>query len=693
MRKRSLSVAYERAPRVEQISKRFEGVPSDHENDSDSEEENEEVEATDTASNWTADDYRKLVTQLRAVLPRKDQRKSKVMLNKIEWDRVAFDDHSPEETRAVTHEIISKIRKHRTLGEMLEDVPQQVDKILATEKPKNPLSAYNFFIKEKFTIYKNKHAGLSTVEVFKLLSKEFSSLSERKKQKYETLAAKAKEEHKLQMEQYYKDHPEAAQQKKSTSQKTTKQRKATAEKPKTITPFALFKLDKKAENAQTTTRELRNQWSELDLKRKLKYIQQAFRTQSENTANALKLTKGEQQLLEQAKGKPGSFPRSTSEYYLKHYAENDTTLTLTAWRKQKMVEYKNLSKLRKLELEIEYRQAKQEYVNKYEAYIEGLADEQARQAEIELLRSFIATKMDKHDRVQCDNRPLMSMMEVSRVENEMVDLPIAESTTLAPKRGKAKDKALANSIKPKPEPAAVASPLKSQPLKSILKSPMTAVPKAAVAQEFVVPGTTTSSPNKKRKHSLSGHDSDSSSTAEKRSKLSIVTLLNNEETGKTKSDGKANGTKPLPDEPVRPPTNTLEFYREKYFLGKPETCEASFKKLSAARRASIKREMSVAHRKYFKQLQKFLKSVPQKNIELYLQKLKQAERACNRGAESSSEDEDDGHVSSLAKGTPKQEPQTSSCSSEDEDDAAAASAKPQNGANNREEDDESSSDE
>lgn len=682
MRKRSLSVAYERPTKVEQISKKFEGVPSDHETES--EEENEEMDAVVTASDWTLADYKKLVEQLQTVLSRKNTRTHTHTLKKIDWDRVAFDGHTSEEVKAVTIEIVNKIRKYRSLREMVEDIPQQVEKILRSRKPKNPPSAYNLFVKDKFSSFKAKNPGLISVEVFKLLSQEFASLSEKKKQKYEAMAAKAKEAHKLQLEQYYKDNPEALQSKKNGKTPNEKQRKHGTSK--TITPFVLFKKDKQTENSHITTAELRNLWNELELKKKLKYIQQAFKTQTENTANSLKLTKEEQRLLEQAKGKPGMFPGSTSEYYLKHYAEHDPSKSIVLWRKEKLCEYKRLSKLRKLELEIEYRQAKQEYVNKYEAYIEQIEDDQAREAEIDLLRSFIQTKMDKHDREQCDNRPFKSMVESSRLENEMMALPIAESTMLMPKSKKAKGKVGEKSVKA--EPVAVESPQR-KPVKSILKSPgpVTVVPKSRV-QEFIAPDTV-ASPKKKRKQSFSGHDSDSS--MEKRRKHSIVTLPS-EKTDTKKANSKENQPL-LPNEPIRPPTNTLQFYKQNYYLGKAEKCEESFKQLSAARKDSIKLEMRAAHKKYFKQLQKFLKTVPQKNIELYLKKLKQAERDSNKSGELSSDDDESGNVS-VAKGT-KQEPETSSSSSSssEEEENTAAPEKHQNGEDDDEEEDDSSSDE
>lgn len=661
MRKRSLSVAYERTPRVEQISKKFEGVPSDREEESESEEENEEMEV-DAASDWTAADYKKLIEQLQSAVPRKDKKTYKATLKKIDWDRVAFDGHTAEETKAVTNDLFNKIRKFRTFSEMVNDIPAKVDKMLSTGKPKNPLSAFNFFVKDKFHSYRKKNAELPAHEIMKIVCREYASLSDKKKNKYEAMAAEAKEAHKLQMAQYYEDHPEALQPNKSKkgANPTKGSTKNKIRKPKTITPFALFSLEKRAEVGPIAIAELRNLWNDLELKKKVKYVQQAFQSQTEHTEQSLKLTKQEQQLLEQARGKPGMFPGSTSEYYLKHHATPDSSLPLNVWRKEKLLEYKKLSKVRKLELEIEYRHAKQEYVNKYEAYIEQIKDENERHAEIELLTSFIQTKMDKHDREQCDTRPLQSFMELTRVDN-IFQFPIAESTIISTSK-KSKRKVVEDTSKPEPVNPPIAASPKSKPLKSILKSsasPVTVIPKNNV-QEFIVPDAVNASKNK-RKRSLSGQDSDSSS--DKKSNISIVSLQNSSETRQKKAGSKANGTSmELGNEPMRPPLTILEFYKQNHYLGKPENCAESFKALSKIRKESLKAEMRAAHKKYFKQLQKLLKTKPQEKIQQYLKKLKEAEKACQNTSQTS-ENETGEEEDSDVKQITKQEPETSSSNS------------------------------
>ena len=244
-----------------------------------------------------------------------------------------------------------------------------------------------------------------------------------------------------------RDNPNAAPVKKKKAKKESTPRKAKkARNPTAITPFGLFRDEKQGEMDEITGLALRKLWDELDVQQKVKYIQRAFQSQSDQTGTAkLKLTKEEQSMLQVAAGKPEPIPRSVSDYYLKRYTEHDPSMSLAAWRKDKLAEYRSLPKVRKLQLEIEYRHAKQEYVTKYQEYITNLEDETARQAEIEQLRTFIKSKLDKEEKQQLDNRPFQSLVDSTEVYD--VTRPIAESTIISvPKEIKKekKNKAIQN---------------------------------------------------------------------------------------------------------------------------------------------------------------------------------------------------------------------------------------------------------
>uniref|UniRef100_A0A182M1S8 HMG box domain-containing protein n=1 Tax=Anopheles culicifacies TaxID=139723 RepID=A0A182M1S8_9DIPT len=642
MRKRSLSVACERAAQLEHVSKNLEGVPSDHDDESDMEEENDEIVET-VVSNWTESDFKALLDKLRSVVPRKDTKKYQSSLKKIDWENVAFDGHTSDEVKTVTLSLINKIRKYRTLREMIEDIPTQMNKGYSLGKPKNPLSAYNFFMKAKYTQCKEKHPELPSKALFKVLHHEYTTLSQKKKQKYEDMAAEAKRVYKQQMEEYQQANPKIPK-----SHKAEKKPKTT-EQSKVITPFALFREDREGEGM--TSSDIRNEWNMLHVKKKLQYIQRAYTSQAENKTKSLKLNKEEKILMEHLHGKPMPFPHSVSEYYLKNHADMSNASSLIEWRKDKLIEFKHLPKVRKLELEIEYRQAKQEYVTSYENYIANITDKKVQEAEIDQLKSFIEKKFDKDDRKQLpdDSRPFSSLIHAAQLENEIMELPIAESTTFLNKSNKS-PKAVSRK-----QPLNVDSPQK-KPLKSILKTSQQPTTDAKNNAEFVEPAVP---PKIKRKHSMSENDSDSNS--EKKSKRAIArvpVVEPNIDDSSSKQNG--NTTFDTTNEPVRPPTKILEFYKQRHYLGKAENCAESFKKLSNNRKEALRLEMRAAQKKYFKELQKFLKKVPPQNIKKYLKKLKRAQSDLaldDKSLGESSSDEDNQVIT-----TPKKEPQTSSSS-------------------------------
>ncbi|XP_053672294.1 nucleolar transcription factor 1-B-like [Anopheles nili] len=559
MRKRSLSVAFERNNRSEELSRKFEGVS---------------------------------------------------------WDDLAFNGHSSSDVKDVTMMLFNKSRKFRTFTEIVEDFPAIIKKTLEAGKPKHPLSAYNFYVKKKYPVLKEKFPELSSAQIWRNLSLEFNVLSEKKKQKYELMATRAKEEYKVELDKYYKENPDALLLEEQTKKKS-KSRKSQMEL-KIITPFNLFANDmRKSGNVPHAV--LRKQWENLELNKKLKYIQQAFQDDSNKPS---KLTKNEQSLLQQMNGKPEPIPHSVSDNYLKHFAEVSSGVTPTAWRKAKIAEFKNLPKVRKLEIEIDFRNRKQEYVSKYKDYIMNLEDEKTRNDEITFLNTFINNKMSKDERQQIDNRPMHSLIEALN-NDSMTELPIAESTTTELSKKSKKTKSI----------------LKSAPIVSSPKRKAIEPPEALV----------TSSKKKKSKKSYEASDAASNSDStinEKDSKPAVQSLISNGSIEKKKSPTKHKDKTTKMTEPVRPPKNVLEYYKKFHYMGKLENVKESFKKLSAIRRDAIKAEMQDKQKKYFNELQKYLKMLPKDKIEIFVNKLKDQDEVVNDDSTSedeSSDSDDDGN--------------------------------------------------
>lgn len=92
--------------------------------------------------------------------------------------------------------LVAKVRTYRTLGELLNDVPEVVDKVLSADKPKAPLTAYSVFMREYIPQCSN------VKDAFRTGSKAFQELSAKKKKKYEDAATQLKAEYQEKLAKY-----------------------------------------------------------------------------------------------------------------------------------------------------------------------------------------------------------------------------------------------------------------------------------------------------------------------------------------------------------------------------------------------------------------------------------------------------------------------------------------------------------
>ncbi|XP_058058912.1 nucleolar transcription factor 1-like [Anopheles bellator] len=661
MRKRSLSVAVERNGRTDQISRKFEGVPSDNDDYATDADEESDVEGTGgEPESWTLAEYEKLQSQLRAILPKNDNKRYDTRLKTIEWERVAFDGHSPQSVEKVTKELLKKVRKFRTLSDMLAELPGVIKKSITAEKPKNPLTAFNYFVKEKYNSYKERHPGRS--DLFKIMSQDFAILSEKKKMKYNQMVLEGKEAYKDQLKKFYEQNPEAKEiegQHKTTKLANSKpsQRKRT---PSAVTPYNIF-LEQQIESDPTKTRsDIKKAWDALELPAKLKFIRYAFASGDKS-----KLNKKEKELLDQAAGKPEPFARTCCEYYLKFHAQPDSQLPITEWRKQKMQEYKLLPKVQRLELELEFRKERAKFVKKFREYVDALPESE-RNRELQFLQPYLDATSDNGEKKHGHPDGTDSAGHRRNVSvHDITDLPIAESTTHETNMaGKRKDK---QKLPPVPSTPAASS---CKPLKSILKTPTPVKQPSAkrVVEEEMEPSF--SAPKKKHKKDKSARQEsaeESSDSANNKSKNKTRAKLSEEEGQRSDSGNaskKSKATSPV-NEPVAPAKTVVEYFRKTHYLGKKGKHKEAFEKLSTNRRKAIEAEMKAAQQQYVKDLQVFFKTLPKNQIERYVAKLKKADQAKESADEDDSETEE--FDESMANST-KMEPHSSSDEEDSDDD-------------------------
>lgn len=437
MRKRSLSVFASKGDN--RLSRKFEGVASDNDGHSDSENEEDDIAMASTkstledeglAESWTKAEYVELVEQLKQSLPTKDIRKYTTSLRLVKWDKIHVKQHGPEEVKRVTHLLISKIRGFRTLGEMLDDIPDVVQKIMWADKPKAPLSAYNLFLKENMPIWREQHKEMLSKDVFKFGSKAFAELPEKKKRKYEDTAARLKCEYKETLSKFYEEHPDMVPQK---NPKSRIGRVRNPAKERTKTPFNLFYESRQDISANISQQQARKEWDMLTMKKKLPFIKASFEAQT-----GAKLNKKEQEMLDRYHGKPDFIGRNAFDYFMRTRGANtDATTNLSGTERMKKLreEYHKLSDRERLELKVDYYKARDSYISKYQAYIENLP-EQKRQVEIEYLQSLT-------DKGSSKGKKPSTTAETTTKDEELYpgsaeeDPPVAESTTI---KKPAKDK-------------------------------------------------------------------------------------------------------------------------------------------------------------------------------------------------------------------------------------------------------------
>lgn len=173
---------------------------SDNDAHADSEDETKDDETL--SGEWTKADYELLLAQLKGVLPKKDHRKWKTTLQTVNWELIKVRQHTAQEVENVAKQLIAKVRSYRTLGEILDDVPEAVAKLLTAERPKPPLTAYSLFVKKMLPQLREENKDMKVQQIFKLVPNLYQELSAKKRRRFEDEAARMKEEYQANLSKY-----------------------------------------------------------------------------------------------------------------------------------------------------------------------------------------------------------------------------------------------------------------------------------------------------------------------------------------------------------------------------------------------------------------------------------------------------------------------------------------------------------
>lgn len=353
---------------------------------------------------WDTEDLNTLINNLAKCLPKNDVAKFSTLVEKLDWEKVRFSNYSAQECKDKWFQVMSRLRRYRTLTDMVSDArvwlkaPWQTynnaKKLKHPDLPKKPLTPFFRYFMEKREKTGKSNPGSSVTDLAKLLSTKFAALNERKKQKYKDSYDREYEEYKKKLEQFKVEHPEVEF---GSMNKTQSAHGHSQEgPPRPRTPQQLFmeeKLKKVAPNSEgkkESIERIKGLWSQLSEGKRIKWIRKALQDEVRYEAEVLEyikehpsfepnklksvLTKAEKELKDKFDGKPERPPNSGYSLFSKILLRELKNVP----SKEKMVviakRWKELSEQERQGYNREAQKTMTKYVEKFEAYLNSLPE-------------------------------------------------------------------------------------------------------------------------------------------------------------------------------------------------------------------------------------------------------------------------------------------------------------------------------
>uniref|UniRef100_A0A3Q1GR77 Nucleolar transcription factor 1-like n=1 Tax=Acanthochromis polyacanthus TaxID=80966 RepID=A0A3Q1GR77_9TELE len=167
------------------------------------------VETQETG--WTEADLQKLLVGMKDSIPENKKMNSYIIgLKSLDWNKVAFPPFSPEECKQKWTKMQEKMRKIRTLTELIveaEDVianpgcnrkGKNCTKDAEDPPPKPPQSGYVLFTKEQLM----SMTGTSAKNKLEVCGQRWQELSDKEKEKYRTNCTELKRQYRIKLNAY-----------------------------------------------------------------------------------------------------------------------------------------------------------------------------------------------------------------------------------------------------------------------------------------------------------------------------------------------------------------------------------------------------------------------------------------------------------------------------------------------------------
>ncbi|MED6244081.1 hypothetical protein ATANTOWER_014658 [Ataeniobius toweri] len=161
-----------------------------------------------SATGWTTANILKLIAAIRSSIPgSKKTRSYRTGLSVVDWDQVAFPPFSPEECREKWKSMMEKMRKLRSLPELIVKAEEAISNPLHHRKihpelPKFPSPPKMVYMWKHFSRFKKKHPGLTMTKIVKMAFKKYDKLPDEEKAIYQKKHALRLKEYKRKMQDF-----------------------------------------------------------------------------------------------------------------------------------------------------------------------------------------------------------------------------------------------------------------------------------------------------------------------------------------------------------------------------------------------------------------------------------------------------------------------------------------------------------
>ncbi|XP_061563985.1 upstream-binding factor 1-like protein 1 [Cololabis saira] len=158
-------------------------------------------------SGWTTENLQRLFTAMKACLANRGRRSGYLAgLKAVDWNKVTFPPFSAEECQQKWMEVMAKIRKTRSLTELIVEAE---DVILTLDKyhPKKPAPPNATFFKENAAKFKKEHPEMNAQQLLKISNEKFKMLPVEEKDMYKKKCTLITEEYQDQKQKFCEQNP------------------------------------------------------------------------------------------------------------------------------------------------------------------------------------------------------------------------------------------------------------------------------------------------------------------------------------------------------------------------------------------------------------------------------------------------------------------------------------------------------